>query len=40
MGADDQGNIFGGLTTEQCRPAGADKPMPGGPNCLQKWLKK
>ena len=39
MGADDQGNIFGGLTG-QCSSAGADKPTPGGPNCLQKWAKK
>jgi hypothetical protein len=39
MGADDQGAIFGGLTG-QCSSAGADKPTPGGPNCLQKWVKK
>ena len=39
MGADDQGNIFGGLTA-QCSASGADRPTPGGPNCLQKWAKK
>jgi hypothetical protein len=39
MGADDQGNVFGGLTA-QCSSGGADKPTPGGPNCLQKWVKK
>ena len=39
MGADDQGDIFGGLTA-QCSSAGADRPTPGGPNCLQKWVKK
>jgi len=39
MAADDLGDIFGGLTG-QCSSAGADKPTPGGPNCLQKWVKK
>jgi sugar lactone lactonase YvrE len=39
MGADDQGDIFGGLTG-QCSSAGADRLTPGGPNCLQKWVKK
>src|SRR5437773_1742871 len=39
MGADDRGDIFGGLTG-QCSSAGADRPTPGGPNCLQKWVKK
>jgi hypothetical protein len=24
----------------ECSSAGADKPTPGGPNCLQKWTKK
>ena len=39
MAADELGDIFGGLTG-QCSSAGADKPTPGGPNCLQKWVKK
>lgn len=39
MAADELGNIFGGLTA-QCSPGGADRPTPGGMNCLQKWVRR